>query len=594
MSIATTPVSEWSRRLAEALVSNGQLDAEAARAALARSASSGTPVAVLLSREGLVESSESLECLAAISGLRAVDLDRDPPTLAAAAAVPLGVARYHRAIGQRLEDGYLVLACSEPLAADHLQSIASAIDCGIAGCVLGDPIVIDRLIAHAGAPPSTRAADEEDTVKLLTRASTRDAPSPARAGSFASGSADDLFGSGYVLADREEPSTRVVLDLGPASPERALPDGTSPTDRRPGPFGRPFASDVNDLLTFAVEHGASDLHLAARFAPAVRIDGSIRPIEDLEPMEPLALRDMIFQILPQSVRERYEATKELDTSYEIPDLGRFRLSVFQQRGAVGAVFRTIPPTIPTLESLGLPRALASFAELRRGLVLLTGPTGSGKSTTLAAVVDRINATKPLHIMTVEDPIEYHHEHKRSIVNQREIGQDTSSFAECLRHVLRQDPDVILVGEMRDLETISTALTAAETGHLVFATLHTQDAPQTIDRVIDAFPTNQQDQVRVQLAGALEAVVTQQLVIAEGGVGRVPVAEVMVCTPAIRNLIRSAKTHQIYSLMQTGGSSGMQTMDQALADAVRDRKISENVAFDRAHDPKQLLDYLKGS
>jgi twitching motility protein PilT len=226
-------------------------------------------------------------------------------------------------------------------------------------------------------------------------------------------------------------------------------------------------------------------------------------------------------------------------------------------------------------------------------VLVTGPTGSGKSTTLAAIVDRINAAKPLHIMTVEDPIEFQHEHKRSIVNQREVGQDTASFEECLRHTLRQDPDVILVGEMRDLETISTALTAAETGHLVFATLHTQDAPQTIDRIVDVFPTNQQDQVRVQLAGALEAVVSQQLVIAASGIGRVPVIEVMMCTPGIRNLIRQSKTHQIYSLMQTGGASGMQTMDQALAQAVHDGKITENVAFDRAHDPKQLLDYLKG-
>ncbi|HVC24412.1 MAG TPA: PilT/PilU family type 4a pilus ATPase [Acidimicrobiales bacterium] len=593
MSIATTPVSEWSRRLAEALVSSGRLDADAARAALARSAASGTPVAILLAHDGIVDSAEALECLSAISGLRAVDLDRDPPTLAAAAAVPLAVARYHRAIGQRLEDGYLVLACSEPLAADHLQSIASALDCGIAGCVLADPVVIDRLIAHGGSPTSARMSDEEDSVKLLTRAAPREVQPPAASAPYG-GSLEDGSAANGRGAEKDSPSTRVVLDLGPAPvPDRSAPSGPAPSDRRPGPFGRPFASDVNDLLVFAVEHGASDLHLAARFAPAVRIDGSIRPIEDLEPIEPLVLRDMIFQILPQSVRERYEASKELDTSYEIPDVGRFRLSVFQQRGSVGAVFRTIPPGVPTLESLDLPRAVSSFADLRRGLVLLTGPTGSGKSTTLAAVVDRINATKPLHIMTVEDPIEFHHEHKRSIVNQREVGQDTSSFAECLRHVLRQDPDVILVGEMRDLETISTALTAAETGHLVFATLHTQDAPQTIDRIVDVFPTNQQDQVRVQLAGALEAVVTQQLVIAEGGVGRVPVAEVMVCTPAIRNLIRSSKTHQIYSLMQTGGSSGMQTMDQALAEAVRDRKISETVAFDRAHDPKQLLDYLKG-
>ncbi|MDA8040027.1 MAG: PilT/PilU family type 4a pilus ATPase, partial [Actinomycetota bacterium] len=261
-------------------------------------------------------------------------------------------------------------------------------------------------------------------------------------------------------------------------------------------------------------------------------------------------------------------------------------------GSVGAVLRAIPHDIPSFESLGLPEIVSSFAELRRGLVLVTGPTGSGKSTTLASLVNIINRTKPLHIMTVEDPIEFLHTHARAIVNQREVGIDTESFAEALRHVLRQDPDVILVGEMRDIETIQTALTAAETGHLVFATLHTQDAPQTIDRIIDVFPTAQQDQVRIQLAGSLEAVVTQQLIISASGLGRVPVAEVMVCTPAIRNLIRSSKTHQIYSMMQTGGNQGMQTMDQGLARAVKAKLISEAVAFDRCHDPNELRDHLK--
>ncbi len=235
----------------------------------------------------------------------------------------------------------------------------------------------------------------------------------------------------------------------------------------------------------------------------------------------------------------------------------------------------------------------TFAELRRGLVLVTGPTGSGKSTTLASLLNIINGSKPVHVMTIEDPIEFLHTHKRAIVNQREVGQDTFSFAEALRHVLRADPDVILVGEMRDLETIATAISAAETGHLVFATLHTQDAPQTIDRIIDVFPTSQQDQVRIQLAGTLEAVVTQQLIISASGLGRLPVVEIMVCTPAIRNLIRTAKTHQVYSLMQTGGAVGMQTMDQGLARAVKAGRITEAVAFDRCHDPSELRDHLKG-
>jgi twitching motility protein PilT len=303
------------------------------------------------------------------------------------------------------------------------------------------------------------------------------------------------------------------------------------------------------------------------------------------------IRDMIFGILPASQRERFEEQKELDTSHSIAGVGRFRVNVAMQRGTVAAALRPIPHEIPSFETLGLPDSVRSFAELRRGLVLVTGPTGSGKSTTLASLIDIINRTKPLHIVTVEDPIEFLHDHKRSIVTQREIGEDTFSFAESLRRVLRQDPDVILVGEMRDLETISTAITAAETGHLVFATLHTQDAPQTIDRIVDVFPTNQQEQIRVMLAATLEGVVTQQLIVNAEGTTRLPCAEVMVCTSAIRNLIRQSKTHQIYSLMQVGGSYGMQTMDQGLARMVRDGLISESIAYDRSQNEEDLRNHL---
>jgi len=371
-----------------------------------------------------------------------------------------------------------------------------------------------------------------------------------------------------------------------------FPATAAPLEEIQGISGAALRLDLDSLLVFAVENGASDLHLAEGFPPALRIDGSIRRIAGMSPLDNNQLRRMVFSILPQAQRERFEATKELDTSHSVLGSGRFRVNVFQQRGAIGAVLRMIPSEVPPFDSLGIPKVVGSFAELRRGLVLVTGPTGSGKSTTLASIVDIVNRTKPLHIMTVEDPIEFLHSHRQSIVNQREVGQDTDSFAESLRHVLRQDPDVILVGELRDLETISTALTAAETGHLVFATLHTQDAPQTIDRMIDVFPPSQQDQVRIQLAGALEAVVTQQLVLSASGVGRVPVAEVMVCTGGIRNLIRSGKTHQVYSLMQTGGAEGMQTMDQALARAVSEQKITEAMAYDRSRDPKQLQDYLR--
>jgi twitching motility protein PilT len=349
--------------------------------------------------------------------------------------------------------------------------------------------------------------------------------------------------------------------------------------------------DIDELLTYTVRNGASDLHLANQLPPAIRIDGSLRPIEGLARVDNEQIREMVYRILTQNLRERFEAEKELDTAHTIMGVGRFRVNLFQQRGSIGTVMRAIPHEIPPFDTLGLPPIIPSLAELRRGLVLVTGPTGSGKSTTLASLINIINLSKPLHIVTIEDPIEFLHTHNRSIVNQREVGADTKSFAEALRHVLRQDPDVILIGEMRDPETIATALTAAETGHLVFSTLHTQDTPQTIDRIIDVFPSSQQDQIRIQLAGSLEAVITQQLVLSATGYGRVPVAEIMLCNPAIRNLIRSRKTHQIYSLVQTGAASGMQTMDQGLAKAVRAGSITEAMAFDRCHDPSELRDYL---
>jgi twitching motility protein PilT len=263
------------------------------------------------------------------------------------------------------------------------------------------------------------------------------------------------------------------------------------------------------------------------------------------------------------------------------------VNVYLQRDAIGAALRLIPYEIRSLEQLGMPANLAELARLPRGLVLVTGPTGSGKSTTLAAMLDIVNQERPVHIMTVEDPIEYLHQHKTSLVNQREVGADTKSFSEALKHVLRQDPDVILVGEMRDLETISTAVTAAETGHLVFATLHTQDAPQTIDRIIDAFPPYQQQQVRVQLSTTLQGVITQQLLQTWDGKGRVCASEVMIATPAIRNLIREGKVHQIYSSMQAGGRYGMRTMDQALATLVMAGRISWELGLQRCHDPQEL-------
>jgi twitching motility protein PilT len=319
----------------------------------------------------------------------------------------------------------------------------------------------------------------------------------------------------------------------------------------------------------------------------VRVHGDLERLEEYPPLSPRALQGMVYAILPQKLRERFEQDLELDMSYSLPGRARFRVNVFMQRDAVGAVFRVIPFEIKTIDELGLPPVVAELARYQRGFVVVTGPTGSGKSTTLASMVDVVNTERAGHIMTVEDPIEFLHKHKSCIVNQREIGADTHGFADALKHVLRQDPDVILVGEMRDLETIGTAITAAETGHLVFATLHTQDAPQTIDRIIDVFPPHQQQQVRVQLSTTLQGVVTQQLIPTTDGNGRVAAIEVMVTTPAIRNLIREGKVHQIYSAMQAGGRFGMQTMDMSLAAHVKAGRITQQLAFERCHDPEEL-------
>jgi twitching motility protein PilT len=351
--------------------------------------------------------------------------------------------------------------------------------------------------------------------------------------------------------------------------------------------GEPTQVPISELLEHVLKLGASDLHITAGSSPTVRVNGALRRLSQYAELESEELQRMIYSILTQKQRERLEQELELDVSYSLPGKARFRVNVYFQRDAMGAAFRLIPFEITDIGGLGLPAQVEEFARLPRGLVLVTGPTGSGKSTTLASLVDVVNSEKDLHIMTVEDPIEFLHKHKRAIVNQREVGQDTHSFAQALKHVLRQDPDVILVGEMRDLETISTALTAAETGHLVFATLHTQDAPQTIDRVIDVFPPSQQQQIRVQLASTLQGVMTQQLLPTSDGQGRTVAVEVLVATPAVRNLIREAKVHQIYSAMQAGGKFGMQTMDHSLVGLVRANKISYETALAACHNAEEM-------
>jgi twitching motility protein PilT len=305
-------------------------------------------------------------------------------------------------------------------------------------------------------------------------------------------------------------------------------------------------------------------------------------MEDEPLLTPPVIQRVLYAAMTQKQREKFEENLELDFSYSVPGRARFRVNIYRQRDALGAAFRIIPFEIKKLEDLGVPPAVANFAQLPRGFVLVTGPTGSGKSTTLASLVDLANRTRDEHIMTVEDPIEFLHRHQRCIVNQREVGEDTWSFGNALKHVLRQDPDIILVGEMRDLETISVALTAAETGHLVFATLHTSDAAQTIDRIIDVFPPHQQQQVRVQLAGSLQGVVCQTLAKTTDGRGRAVATEVLVATPAVRNLIREGKTHQIYSAMQAGAKHGMHTMDQHLADLVTRGRITYETGLEKCH------------
>ena len=339
---------------------------------------------------------------------------------------------------------------------------------------------------------------------------------------------------------------------------------------------------LDEVLAMMMDAGASDLHLTAGAPPTIRHNGQLMPLEGFGALTPPELQRILYGAITQVQRERFERDFELDFSYSLPGRARFRGNLYRQRDALGAAFRLIPFEIKSLESLGLPPIVSTFAQFPRGFVLVTGPTGSGKSTTLASLVDLANRTRHDHIMTVEDPIEFLHRHKSCLVNQREIGEDTQSFSQALKHVLRQDPDIILVGEMRDLETIQVALTAAETGHLVFATLHTQDAAQTVDRIIDVFPSHQQQQVRQQLAGTLQGVVCQTLAKTADGQGRVVAAEVLTVTPAVRNLIREGKTHQIYSVMQAGGQHGMQTLDQHLAELVRAGRITYEGALDKAH------------
>jgi twitching motility protein PilT len=385
-----------------------------------------------------------------------------------------------------------------------------------------------------------------------------------------------------VQALPQETMRRRTLEQLPAA-------GTAPTT---GAGQAGTDPDLLAALNAVVSAGASDLHVGVNAAPMMRIDGALKPIPGFPVWNSEKVNAALRSIMSPAHESTFAETLELDFAYTLSDTSRFRVNVYQQRNVLGSAFRLIPTEIKQLPALGVPDKVAKFAQLPRGLVLVTGPTGSGKSTTLAALIDLVNSTRTDHIVTVEDPIEFIHSNKKSLVNQREVGHDTHSFNNALKHVLRQDPDVILIGELRDLETISVALTAAETGHLVFATLHTQDAAQTIDRVIDVFPPHQQGQVRAQLAATLQGVICQTLVKKIGGGGRAVATEVLVTTPAVANLIREGKTYQIHSVMQAGREQGMHTMDQHLADLVNAGVISHQAAYDRAHDLEDLKQLIQ--
>jgi twitching motility protein PilT len=538
------------------LLAHGLVGADDLHRAVQHQDVGGTSLSQALLDLGLLDERGLTAAQATQAGVAFADLAATPADPRAAQSLPATEAARLRALPVALRDGALVVAVAEPGALERVDEVAQltgyrAIPALAARTDLDG--AIDRYVRATEA--GNGAGDPSDQAPTAVGAIPTDALPPAPGNRPGNGAAP--------------------LEAAPA----ARPAAGAPRMRGEEPTTR---VSIAELLEKVLELGASDLHLTSGARPAVRIHGRLAQLDDYPVLVPNEVQAMVYAILTQKQRERLETDLELDSAHNLPGQARFRLNVYFQRDSVGAAFRLIPFDIKPLDQLGIPPQVGNLAHLARGFVLVTGPTGSGKSTTLAALVDQANRERSEHIMTVEDPIEFLHAHKRCLVNQREVGEDTRSFANALKHVLRQDPDIILVGELRDLETISIALTAAETGHLVFATLHTQDAPQTIDRIIDVFPTNQQQQVRVQLAGSVQGVVCQQLLPTADGTGRVAATEVMMATPAIRNLIREGKTHQVYSAMQAGAKHGMQTMDQCLADLVKRHRITYDLALERCH------------
>jgi twitching motility protein PilT len=561
-------------RLADFLVAGGHLADDRAAELVVDAARTGTPLASRLVAGQDVSQPVLAQALAAVGGLRYIHPVDLRPSPEARDLFSADEAREVRGLPVEVHGDRVVIAFATPPEEDQLNRAGE-----LAGRWV-DPVIAEvdalldalRVTYDPAAQDPSAAAGDGDAAP----------PSPVDDG-MTSSIDGDAAPRVPVIETADTTDTADATDTAPAPESAPVPVITSVVE--------PTNVELDQLLGYLLDIGGSDLHLTVGVPPMVRIHGHLRPIEGQPVLDPSSVKALVYGALDEDHIESFERDLELDTAYALPGRSRFRVNVFRQRGHLGAVMRAIPYEIPPFDSLGLPPSVKRLAELHRGLVLVTGPTGSGKSTTLASLLDIVNRTRAVHILSCEDPIEFVHDHKRSIVNQREVGGDTRSFASALKRALREDPDVILVGEMRDLETIATALTAAETGHLVFATLHTQSAPSTVDRIVDVFPPEQQGQVRTMLAFTLQAVITQQLVPTAGGSGRAVAAEVLMATPAIRHLIRDKKVHQIPTQMQAGAEHGMITMDQSLAGLVRSGHISFDVALERAVDPEDLRNLL---
>jgi len=520
--------SSDSEELAEILLSAGVVDRHMLERAKAIQQTQGRWLGSVLVELGAVGPEEIVQVLSNRLGLRAVDLTKITSNAAVLQLLPESMARRFAVVPVSQVDTNLHLAMVNPL----------------------DTLACDLIQARTGMRLERLIATERDVRSAIDRC--------------------------YGHLNRSMPQTP-----GAPAPEE------KPAKQTPE---REEVLHVDDLLRLMIERGASDLHLSVGTSPILRTDGDLMPL-NAEKLTPTRMNELIYTILTDEQITQFEETWELDFAYSVRGLSRFRVNVHRQRGTIGAVFRAVPVDPPSLDGLGMPEVLRTLCLRPRGLVLVTGPTGSGKSTTLAAMIREINVSRRRHIVTVEDPIEFLHRNEKSIIIQREVGSDTKTFAAALRHVLRQDPDVILIGEMRDLETIAAAITAAETGHLVLATLHTTSAAQTVDRIVDVFPPHQQEQIRVQLSTVLEGIVCQTLLPLADGKGRICAQEILVASPAIRNLIREGKTHQMPSVLQSGGAEGMQTLDQALKALVHQGKVIPQAAMAVASTPEDFKMFL---